>query len=191
MTYRFAAVAIAALFFSYASMQWLLGVRQVMPGARIPTFHQIDPVEYEKSKFKGDSDAVRDGLRREVYDTGKEFMKNQCNAYYKDLYVAAATKYARAHLSIAPCLQGFTCNSKKEYAQLELVDKAFKTPFDDTVIDMMREVHGSGAIREGDFGQDVVVWVAMTTKDIAINPISPPAVRSEWIENRRQPVCHP
>ena len=189
MTYRFAAIVVAALFLSYASMQWFLGVRQVMPSAKVPTFHQIDPVEYERNKFKGDSDAVRDGLRREVHDTAKELLKNQCNAYYRDRYVAAATKYARAHLSIAPCLQRNTCNSKKEYAQLELVWKAFKTPFDDTVTDLMRDVHGSGAIREGDFGQDVVVWVTMTAKDIANNPIADPATRREWIENRRQPVC--
>ena len=191
MTYRFAAIVVAALFLSYESMQWFLGVRQVMPSAKIPSFQQIDPVEHERNKFKGDNDDVRDGLRREVHDTAKELIKNPCNAYFRDRYVAAATKYARAHLSIAPCLERANCNSKKEVAQLELVWKAFKTPFDDTVTDLMREVHGSGAIREGDFGQDVIVWVATTTKDIAINPIADPAIRREWIENRREPVCRP
>ena len=196
MSYRFMATVVAAVFLSYAGMQWYLAQRPQMviaplsPNPKIPSFRQVDPEEQKRTAFQGDNDEVRQGLRRAVYDTGKNLIGNPCDDDLRNQYIAAATKYARAQLSIAPCLARYTCNERNE-AQLDLLQKAFKTRFDETVRDLMMEVHGSGTILEGDFGQDVVVLVATMTKDIAINPIADPAVRREWIENHRELDCRP
>lgn len=204
MTYRFAVIAIAALCLSYASVQWLLDVRKqkpsaeaaLMPGgaiplkpsATVPSFRQVDPAEQQRTAFQGDDDEARNGLRRAVYDTASNLKKDPCNDGLKKQYIAAATKYARAQLGVAPCLARGTCNSDAEFAPLE---KAFGTRFDDTLRDVMREVHGRGTIRDGDFDKDVVRQVAIMAKDIAINPDAPPAARRDWLEARGERSCQP
>lgn len=206
MSYRFAAVAIAALILSYWSVQWLVGVRQeapstnaalmpsgavpLKPSAKVPVFRQVDPAEYNSDPLKGDNDEVRDGLRRAVHDTAKDLIKTPCNDDLKKQYIAAATNYASAQLSIAPCMARNTCNEKTE-AQLDLLAKTFKTRFDDTIRDRMYEVHRTGTIREGDFGKDVVGYVAILARDLAINPLTPADTRREWLESRGAGSCQP
>lgn len=196
MSYRFMATVVAAMFLSYAGVQWYLAQRPPVlvspssPNPRIPTFRQVDPDEYKRTVFQGDNDDVREGLRRAVYDTAKSLIRTPCDDELRNQYIAAATKYARAQLSIAPCLARQTCNERNE-AQLDLLQKAFKTRFDETVRDLMYDVHRTGTILDGDFGEDVVVVVATMTKDIAINPIADPAIRREWMENRRELSCRP
>jgi hypothetical protein len=52
-------------------------------------------------------------------------------------------------------------------------------------------VHRTGTIREGDFGKDVVGYVAILAKDLAINPDTPPAARRDWLEFRGAGSCQP
>lgn len=206
MTFRFAVIAIAALCLSYTSVQWLLDVGKekpsakaelmpsgavpLQPSAKIPVFRQVDPVEAQRNRFKGDDDEVRDRLRWAVHDTAKNLIKSPCNDGLKSQYIAAATNYARAKLSIAPCMAKNTCNEKTE-AQLDLLRKTFKTGLDETVRELMYDVHRSGTIREGDFGKDVVYYVAILAKDLSINPDAPPAARRDWLEARGERSCQP
>jgi hypothetical protein len=184
------AVAIALLLSCYATMQWLFSVRQVMPNPNLPSFHRVgtsdDPRFNLEDAHESDSDEVRDGLRHAVLNTGNDLLGNPCNAYLRDQYIVAATKYARAWLSISPCLD--RCSSK-ELAQMELARKAFNTPLDQTARDLMRRVHDTDTIRDGDFGQDVVVKVAQMSGDWAISPKADPAVRQSVKESRTPLSC--
>jgi hypothetical protein len=74
---------------------------------------------------------------------------------------------------------------------MELARKAFNTPMDQTVRDLMRRVHDTDTIREGDFGQDVVVKVAQMSGDHVINPKADPAVRKSLKEFRSPLSCRP
>jgi hypothetical protein len=192
ISYRFTVLAVALLFLSFATMQWLFTVRQVMPNAKLPTFHRIgtsdDPRYNQEDAFESDSDEVRDGLRRVLLNTGNNLLASPCNGYLRDQYIAAATKYAHAWLSIAPCEQ--RCDSKG-WARLELAQKAFGTPFDKTVRDLMRRIHETDTIREGDFRQEVVVTVARMASDAVINPSADPAARQTFKEFRRPLTCRP
>lgn len=189
---RFTAVAVTLLFLSFAAVQWLFSVRQVMPNAKIPTFHRVgtsdDPRYNQEDAFASDTDEVRDGLRRVLQNTGNNLLANPCNGYLRDQYIAAATKYARAWLSISPCLQ--RCNSK-ELARLELAQKAFGTPFDKTVRELMRRIHDTDTIRPDDFGKDVVVTVAQMAGDAVINPLADPGARQSVREFRSPLTCRP
>lgn len=191
ISYRFMAVAIALLFASYATLHWLFSVRQLMPSPNIPSFHRVgtsdDPRDNHEDAYQSDGDDVRDGLRRVVQNTASNLIKSPCNGYLRDEYIAAATKYARAWLSISSCKT--TCNRSKESAQLELAQKAFNTPFDKTVRDLMRKVHDTDTIREGDFGSDVIVMVARMASDPVINPTADPAARRSMKEMRTPLTC--
>ena len=75
---------------------------------------------------------------------------------------------------------------------MELAIKAFSTPFDKTVRELMRQVHNTDTIREGDFGRDVVVKVAGMASDWA-----PPSdggsgcPQDHEEDNRQQLSCRP
>ena len=194
VSYRFIAIAVAMLFASYATVQWLLTPRQLMPDARVPSFHRIgtsdDPLQNQVDPNKSDGDEVRDSLRRAVLATAKDLRKSPCNDYLRDQYIAAATKYVRARLSIAPCA-ATKCTSNKDWAQVELAGKAFNTPFDDTVREAMVSVHETDTIREGDFAPGVVLLVAMMARDRLISPVADPAVRKLERESRAPLSCRP
>ena len=190
--YRSVAIIIAVLFIAFAAVQELFRVRQLMPNPNLPTFHRVgtsdDPRDNKEDAYESDHDVVRDRLRQGVQSTADNLLASPCNAYLRDQYIAAATNYARAWLSIAPCLQ--KCGAK-ERAQMELAIKAFNTPFDKTVRDLMRQVHNTDTIREGDFGQDVVVKVAGMASDWGLDPMADPAARKSMKENRQQLSCRP
>ena len=191
VSYRFIAIAVAVLFVSYATVQWLLTPRQVMPDARIPSFHRIGTSDDPRQNQPNDSDGdeVRDSLRRGVLTTADDLRESPCNDYMRDRYIAAATKYARAWLSIAPCFPH--CTSNKESAQLDLAAKAFKTPLDDRVTEAMVSAHETDTIRAGDFAPDVEQWVAQRSRDILINPVANPVARKSEREHRAPLTCRP
>jgi hypothetical protein len=178
------------MFASYATVQWLVTPRQLMPDARVPSFHRIgtsdDPRENHDPNGS-DGDEVRDSLRRGVLATANDLRESPCNDYMRNRYIAAATKYARAWLSIAPCFGH--CTSNKESAQLDLAAKAFKTPLDDRVTEAMVRVHQTDTIREGDFAPDVELWVAERSRDILVNPVANPVARKSEREHRARLSC--
>jgi hypothetical protein len=189
-TYRFTAVASALFFLSYAILHWMFGVGQSMPSARMPSFHQVatsdDPRENREDPTNSDSDEVRDGLRRGVQSTANNLISDPCNGTLRDQYIVAATKYAHAWLSIAPCYRN--CSSQ-DWTKLELAQKAFNTPFDKTVRDLMRRVHNTGTIREGDFAPGVAGMVARMSGDPLINPDAELAVREITMKGRSRLAC--
>jgi len=193
MSYRFLAIAVAMLFVSYATVQWLTTPRQLMPDARVPSFHRIGTSDDPRQNQPNDSDGdeVRDGLRRDVLAAADDLRESPCNDYMRDRYIAAATKYARAWLSIAPCFPHCNPARKVEDAQLDRAKKAFDTPFDDRVSEAMARAHQTDTIREGDFAPDVVRWVAMRSRDILINPVANPAARESERERREPLSCRP
>jgi len=191
MSYRFIAIAVAMLFVSYATVQWLVTPRQMMPNAKLPAFHRVgtsdDPRQNQPDPNESDGDEVRDGLRRVTLASANNLLTSPCNDYLRDQYIAAASKYARAWLSIALC--GDRCSSRAEIAQMDLAKKAFKTPLDDTVRDVMRRVHQTDTIREGDFSPDVVRLVARMSHDFLISPAADPEVRKRERESRVTLSC--
>lgn len=191
ISYRFIAVTVALVFASYATLHWLLAVRPLMPNPNIPSFHRVgtsdDPRYNQQDAYESEGDDVRDSLRRVVQNTAGNLLRSPCNGYLRDEYIAAATNYARAWLSISSCQT--TCNRSKERAQLELAQKAFNTPFDKTVRDLMRQVHDTDTIREGDFAPDVVEMVARMSGDYLISRTADPAVRKNLKEFRTPLAC--
>jgi hypothetical protein len=191
VSYRFISIAIALMLVSYVSVR-MLSVGQLMPSAKIPSFHRVgssdDP--RQNQAIDSDSDEVRDSLRRDVLTTAEDLRQSPCNDYMRDRYIAAATKYARAWLSIAPCFPRCGGNRTEE-DQLNRAARAFKTPFDDRVTEAMAAAHKTDTIREGDFTPDVVLWVAMRSRDIAMNPAADPAARKGVRESRAPLTCRP
>jgi hypothetical protein len=192
VSHRLISIAVAVVFVFYVAAQ-LLTTRQLMPSTKIPSFHRIGTSEDPRENQPNDSDGdvVRDGLRREVLAAADDLRENPCNDYMRDRYIAATTRYARAWLSIATCFPHCNPNEGKEGDQLERAAKAFKTPFDDRVISAMARVHQTDTIRQGDFKPDVVLWVAMRSRDIAINPAATPANRASARASREPLTCRP
>jgi hypothetical protein len=192
-SYRFMAIAFVLMFASYATVQWLTTPRQLMPDPRVPSFHRIGTSDDPRQNQPNDSDGdeVRDGLRRAVLATADDLRESPCNDYMRDRYIAAATKYARAWLSIAPCFPHCNPNKKVEEAQLDRAKKAFDTPFDDRVNEAMYRAHRTDTIREGDFAPDVVLWVAMRSHDRLINPMATTETRKSERELREPLSCRP
>lgn len=188
---RLIAIALALMFVSYAATQWL-AIRQLTPSAKMPSYHRIgtsdDPRLNQPNYSEGDE--IRNALRRDVLTAANDLRESPCNDYMRDRYIAAATKYARAWLSIAACFPHCNANGK-EGDQLDRAAKAFKTPFDDEVTSAMARVHQTDTIREGDFTPDVALWIAMRSRDIAINPAASPANRAAARASREPLACRP
>lgn len=197
VSYRFISILVAMVFVSFVTAQWLataqwLIPRQLMPNAKMPSFHRIGTSDDPRLNQPNDSDddEVRDGLRRDVLTAADDLRESPCNDYMRDRYIAAATKYARAWLSIATCFPHCNPNGK-EGDQLDRAAKAFKTPFDDRVTSAMARVHQTDTIRDGDFAPDVALWVAMRSRDIAINPTASAANRTSARASRESLTCRP
>ena len=94
----------AAVFFG---MQWLLTVQPLQPDARLPTFQRVDKdsprFQLEQTSIS-DNDPTRDRLRHEVLDDAKALNDDPCNDVLKRRYIKAVNDYARAWISIVPCL---------------------------------------------------------------------------------------
>jgi hypothetical protein len=178
-TFRFIctalAMSVAAVFIALAA-DWLPGPRALKPDPRLPTFHQVDvndPRTKLETSFVSDNDSVRDPLRRAVLDAADALKDDPCEETLKARYIVAATNYAAAWLSVAPCVGTRTCG-QSDHVRLDLAQKAFGSPADHRVREAMARVHRSGAIFKGDFPDSVVRLVAEMAADGGINPDASP-----------------
>lgn len=189
-TFRFIGTALAMFIAVFLGARWLLAPRALKPDARVPTFHQVDVkdprFQLEQTSFASDNDTVRNGLREAVLDEADTLQDSPCDDKRKARYVEAATRYARAWISIAPCVGTRTCG-QSDGARLDLAQKAFGSPFDRRVREAMTRVHGTRAIAKGDFPNDVVRLVAQLTGDGAINPDASPAALAVYAELQPAP----
>ncbi|HEY6258117.1 MAG TPA: hypothetical protein VIY51_20230 [Xanthobacteraceae bacterium] len=191
-TFRFIGAALAMCVATFFVARWLLLERPVLkPDPRVPTFHRVDVADPRfklESSFVSDNDSVRDTLRRAVLDAADELNGDPCEETLKARYIAAATNYAGAWLSIAPCVGTRTCG-QADSARLDLAQKAFGSPADRRVREAMQRVHGSGAIFKGDFPDNVARLVANLAHDGGINPDASPEYQAV-AEALGVPVCH-
>jgi hypothetical protein len=165
------------------------------PDARIPTFQPVDPNSrhrmMEVETFGGgDNDSARNELRRAVLEAATKLRVRPCDAEVKARYVKAATDYARAWLSIVPCVGTRTCGESDE-ARLDQAQKAFGTPLDRRIQDAMAEAHRTGVIETGDFPKDIVELLAGMARDPTINPRAASFIQDSARDFRGPPLCLP
>src|ERR1700731_2877552 len=126
-TFRFVGTALAMLIVVILAARWL-APRPLKPDPRLPTFHQVDVkdprFQLEATSFASDNDRVRDALRQAVLDEASALQGAPCDKALKASYIAAAAKYARAWISVAPCVGTRTCR-QSDNARLDLAQKAF------------------------------------------------------------------
>jgi hypothetical protein len=174
-----AALACAALI-AGAGLLWFFSNPVVMtarvqpftPRADAPTFQRVSQEDMKRS-FDGDGDAVRDGLRNAVLAAANNLKNDPCNPTLKARYIEAATQYARAWLSIDPCMATHTCGSA-DRPRLDRAQKAFGTALDHRVREVMQSLHNTDIFVAGDFPKDVVVLVADMAGDSIIDPYASP-----------------
>jgi hypothetical protein len=166
--FAFVAVLFVAVFFGG---KWLLEVRPLKPDPRLPTFQRVNPndprVKLQQSAVS-DDDPTRDRLRKEVLDYAKALGDDPCNKTLKTRYIRAVIDYARAWISIAPCLGTRTCGGSDS----PLIDRAahaFGSPLDLRVRDAMQAVHAKGIFGPADFPKDTVRLVSDLAADSSIN----------------------
>jgi hypothetical protein len=170
-TIRFLAVAFGLFFAAFLGVKWLFEVRPLTPDARVPTFQRVD-TELPRYKIEqssvSDNDPTRDRLRNEVRDYAKALGDDPCNPVLKAHYVNAVVAYARAWISIVPCLGTQTCRSA-DSPLLDRAAQAFGSPLDMRVREAMAAVHAKGAFGPADFPKDTIHLVATLAADRSIN----------------------
>jgi hypothetical protein len=175
---RFIGIAVVCCIASYTAAHFFL-VRPLTPNPRLPVFHAVDPDSPRKQvedSHASDTDSVRDGLRWAVLDSAESLSPDPCNDGLKTRYVEAAANYARAWLSVAPCLATRTCGSADD-PLIRRASEAFGSPLDRRVRDSMKKVHATDAIREEDFSPEIVRHVALLASDPLINPSADPKAK--------------
>lgn len=170
-TLRF--LGLAALMFAAAflGMNWYLRVEPLKPDPRVPTFERVDadsPTSQLAQSSISDGDPTRDRLRHEVLDYAKALSDDPCNPAVKHYYIKAVVAYARAWLSIAPCVATRTCGSS-DSQKLERARRTFGSPLDVWVRDAMAHVHAKGIFGPADFPKDTVRLVAELAADDSTN----------------------
>lgn len=168
---RFTIAAVGVFFAVFFVGKWALTIHPLEPDARIPTFHHVDPnsAGYKlQQSSTSDDDATRDHLRNEVIDYAKALKDDPCNQALRANYIKAAVAYARARISIAPCLGTQTC-SNADIVQLDRANKAFGTPLDTRVREAMQAAHARTVFGEGAFPRDTVRLIAEMAADGSIN----------------------
>jgi hypothetical protein len=169
---RFLGAATALFVAAFLGVKWLLTPGTLRPDSRLPTFYRVDTnsprYKLEQSSVT-DGDPTRDRLRVELVDYAQALAADPCNAVLKKYYIEAANNYARAWLSIVPCLATITC-SGADSARIELAQHAFGTPMDRRVREAMRQLHAKGLFKLGDFPDDTAFLVAELAEDGLINP---------------------
>jgi hypothetical protein len=169
-----AALASAALI-AAAGLLWFFSnpvviavkLEPLKPSAEIPTFHRVQ--DDLRRGVDVNSDAVRDGLRNAVLAAADDLKRDPCNPLRKARYIETASKYARAWLSIVPCVGTRTCGPS-DGPRLDRAQEAFGSALDHHVREAMKKVHETDIFVEGDFPRDVVVLVAEMAGDGVINP---------------------
>ena len=172
---RFIGMAFAMFLVVFFGMKLLPLARPLpvlKPDARIPTIQQaVDDLSRKAAQppFASDGDATRDRLRNAVLEYAKALGDDTRNKTLKTSYVEAATAYARAWLSIAPCVATRTCsNSDRE--RLDRAQDTFDSPLDHRVREAMRKLHSTGVFGTGDFAKDVVTLLSQMANDPRIDP---------------------
>ena len=189
----FAALATAGLIVG-AGLLWFLSnpvviavkLAPLKPSAEIPTFHRVQ--DAPARSVDADSDSARDGLRDAVLTAADNLKRDPCNSTLKARYIEAASKYARAWLSIAPCAATHTCGPS-DGARLDRAKKAFGSALDHRVREAMQKVHETDIFVEGDFARDVVALVAEMAGDGVINPYASPKGKEISREFRTPARC--
>ena len=171
---RFIGMALAMFLVVFFGMKLLPLARPLpvlKPDARIPTIQQaVDDLNRKAEQpSAGDANAARDRLRNAVLEYAKALGDDTCNKTLKTGYVEAATAYARAWLSIAPCVATRTC-SNADRERLDRAQDTFDTPLDHRVREAMRKLHATGVFGPGDFAKDVVTLLSQMANDPRIDP---------------------
>jgi len=166
-------LGLAALMFAAAflGMNWYLRVEPLKPDSRVPTFERVDadsPASKLAPSSISDGDRTRDRLRHEALDYAKALSDDPCNPAVKHFYIKAVAAYARARLSIAPCVATRTCGSS-DAQKLERARQAFGSPLDVWVRDAMAHIRTKGIFGPADFPKDTVRLVAQFATDGSIN----------------------
>jgi hypothetical protein len=170
---RFYALAASLFFAVFLGGKWLLTptIVPLKPDARLPTFQRVDPddprTKLEQSSVS-DNDPTRDRLRNEVLDYAKAVHDDPCNEVLKKNYIKAVVAYARAWISIVPCVGTQTCRGA-DSPLLERAQHAFGTPLDRRVREAMQSAHVRATFGSGDFPKDIVNLVANLAADGSIN----------------------
>jgi hypothetical protein len=189
---RFTGVVVTAFIITFGAAFWLLMPRPLKPDARLPTWHRVD-VDSPRYKMEqssaSDNDEVRDKLRHAVLEAAQDLLREPCNDAVKARYIAAATNYARAWLSIVPCFATRTCFGSSDAARLDRARDAFGSPLDHRVKEKMVRAHETGAIREGDFPKETAGLMALFANDPVINPQADPKIKQAELESRGPRVC--
>jgi multidrug efflux pump subunit AcrA (membrane-fusion protein) len=176
----------------FLAARWLPVWRPLKPDARVPTFHQVDVndprFQLEQTSFANDNDDVRNTLREAVLDEASALQEAPCDDAVKAHYIAAATRYARAWISVAPCVGTRTCR-QSDSARLDLAQKAFGSPFDRRVREAMTRAHQTGAVARGDFPDDAARLVTQLAGDGLINPDASPAALEMFADLRPTPAA--
>ena len=172
---RFYALAVGLFFAVFLGGKWLLipTVVPLQPDARLPTFQRVDPDD-PRTKLEqtsvSDNDATRDRLRNEVLDYAKAVHDDPCNEVLRKNYIKAVVAYARAWISIVPCIGTQTCRNA-DSPLLERAQHAFGTPLDLRVREAMRSAHARATFGTGDFPKDTVHLVADLAADSSLNGV--------------------
>jgi hypothetical protein len=170
-TLRFFGLAAFMFAAVFLGMSWLLRVEPLKPSAQIPTFRQVDkddPLQKLQQTSVSDDDPNRDRLRHDVLDDAKALSDDPCDSKLRARYIKAAVAYARAWISIAPCMGTRTCSSFDSPA-IDRAQRAFGSPLDLRVRDAMEALHAKGIFAPRDFPKDTVRLVAQLAADGSIN----------------------
>jgi hypothetical protein len=168
-------LGLAALMFAAAflGMNWYMRVEPLKADPSVPTLQRVDTdstAELGQSSIS-DGDATRNQLRHDVLDYAKALSDDPCNPIAKHYYIKAVIAYARAWLSMAPCVATRTCGSS-DSQKLERAREAFGSPLDVRVRDAMVHVHAKGGFGPADFPKDTVRLVAELAADGSINSVA-------------------
>jgi hypothetical protein len=135
------------------------GLVALRPDARLPTFHRVDPndpkVKLEQSSFVSDNDPVRDRLRNEVLDYARALRDDPCNAVLKKNYIKAVVAYARAWISIVPCIGTHSCG-QSDSQRIDRAAQAFGSPLDHRVREAMQVAHARATFGPNDFPKETI-----------------------------------
>jgi hypothetical protein len=192
-TVRFLGLAAGMFAAVFLGMSWLLTVRPLQPDARVPTFQRVDKdsprFQLEQSSIS-DDDPTRDRLRHEVLEDAKALDDDPCNHVLKTRYVKAVNDYARAWISIVPCVGPRTCGSS-DSAKLDRAAHAFGTPLDHRVREAMQRVHAKAEFRLDDFPNDTAPLVAELAADGSINPLAIHPTANGPVNSQNDPLSRP
>jgi hypothetical protein len=189
---RFYATAVGLFFVVFFGMKWALTVHPLKPDARIPTFHHVDTdsAEYKfQQSSASDNDPTRDRLRNDVIDYAKALKDDPCNQVLRANYIKAEVAYARAWISIVPCMANETCSGSWERNGTDRAVKAFGTPLDARVREAMAAAHTKARFGIGDFPRDTITVVSMMAADPLISPKADPRASRVALESSSAPDC--